>query len=561
MNRYRPTVMISLCIGLMTLFVSGAALGQTARRILVLPFQIHSKEDLSFLKKGIADMLSSRLAQEGKVELINPEDALRGGPEPADAAAAIELGGRVKADYVIFGSLTLFGESISTDARLLDVAQQKPLVTFNRFGKSRDAAIAHVNEFADDINAGVFGRRETGTRAALPAGGVVADSRRHPEKVFNESGGMGSGFTDDRPGEGRARDFTVWRSRNYAMHIKGLAVGDVDGDGLNETVTISDETVTIFRHSGGRFQKLAEIKAEGRVVLATVDVADINANGRAEIFVTAEELDGDDRANYITKRLRSFVLEWSGTAYARIADDQRWYYRVLRIPGRGDLLLGQSRGFESLFYGPVYALAWMNGGYEQVDRQRLPQNVNVYSYATGDVMNDGRETVVAFTPSDYLRVYGSDHDKEWESGDPLGGSNIFFEIPEKGSSPQDPTPERNSHYIAQRILLVDMDKDGKNEVIVVNNRDSFKKVFSKIRSFKSGYVQSLAWDTLGLYPTWRTRSVSGYISDYAVADFDNDGQQELVFAVDTDPNPWLAKNAKSYVVSWKPQEKPTELKK
>ena len=561
MKRYRKSIMISLCLGLAIVLMNGAARGQAVRRILILPFQIHAREDLSFLKKGIADMLSSRLVQEGKVELINPEAALTGEPEPADAAAALKLGVRVKADYVVFGSLTLFGDSISTDARLIDVAQQKPVVIFNRLGQSRDAAIEHVNAFADQINADIFGRTETVRRPAAAPGGGVPDSRRHPEKVFNESSGLGSDYSFNRPGESRALDFTIWRSRNYGMHIKGLAVGDVDGDGLKETVTISDDAITIFRHHGGRFQKLAEIKNDTQVVLVTVDVADINANGRAEIFVTAEDLTGDERANYITKRLRSFVLEWNGTAYARLVDDQHWYYRVIRVPDRGDKLLAQRRGFEDLFRGPVYAMAWVNGGYEQADRQRLPRGVNVYSYTMGDVKNDGQEAIVAFTPTDYLRVYTGDREKEWESGEQMGGSNIFFEVPDKGSSPQDPVPDRENHYIAQRIQVADLDNNGRNEVIVVDNRDSFKKVFSKIRSFKSGYVQSLEWDALGLHLNWRTRSVSGYISDCAVADFDNDGRLEVVFAVDTDPNPWLEKNAKSYVVSWRPKPQSAAPKK
>ena len=108
------------------------------------------------------------------------------------------------------------------------------------------------------------------------------------------------------------------------------------------------------------------------------------------------------------------------------------------------------------------------------------------------------------------------------------------------------------YYIAQRIHVVDMEGDGKNEVVVVNNRETLGKALSRFRSYKSGHIECLFWDALGLYPKWKTRDVSGYISDYAVADFDNDGSLELVFAVDTDMNPFMTSKAKSYLVSWKP---------
>jgi hypothetical protein len=42
---------------------------------------------------------------------------------------------------------------------------------------------------------------------------------------------------------------------------------------------------------------------------------------------------------------------------------------------------------------------------------------------------------------------------------------------------------------------------------------------------------ALTWDGIGLVPSWKTRQISGFIQDFAVGDFDNDGQTELVAAV------------------------------
>jgi hypothetical protein len=45
----------------------------------------------------------------------------------------------------------------------------------------------------------------------------------------------------------------------------------------------------------------------------------------------------------------------------------------------------------------------------------------------------------------------------------------------------------------------------------------------------SGFV----WDGVGLAPRWKTRQFSGFIQDFNVGDFDNDGQDELVAALVT----------------------------
>ncbi|GAG97050.1 unnamed protein product, partial [marine sediment metagenome] len=78
-------------------------------------------------------MLSSRLSLEDKVVLISKEEvsrAIKDLPEPINQETAFSLATKLEADYVLFGSLTVFGESISTDARFFDVHQKKPVVVF-----------------------------------------------------------------------------------------------------------------------------------------------------------------------------------------------------------------------------------------------------------------------------------------------------------------------------------------------------------------------------------------------------------------------------------------------
>jgi hypothetical protein len=83
---------------------------------------------------------------------------------------------------------------------------------------------------------------------------------------------------------------------------------------------------------------------------------------------------------------------------------------------------------------------------------------------------------------------------------------------------------------------------------MVNNIDRTGRLLERFRVFRSGHVKCMTWETVGLYDKWRTRSVSGYISDLAVADFDNDGKLELVTPV-VSRTGYLASDARSFIMA------------
>ena len=140
-----------------------SALAADVKRIALLPFKINAEKDLSFLQDGIFDMLSTRLAKEGRVEVISRaqvdaamQSAAASGT--VNEAAARSIGSRLNADFVLFGSLTVLGENVSIDAKMVDISGGQPTLTF--FDQSRDlgAVITKINLMAADINAKVFDR-------------------------------------------------------------------------------------------------------------------------------------------------------------------------------------------------------------------------------------------------------------------------------------------------------------------------------------------------------------------------------------------------------------------
>jgi hypothetical protein len=521
-------------------FIVSVSSAATPSKILILPLTIHSEKDLSFLQHGIEDMLFTRLALEGKTSLINREQvrkALDQTPGPINEQTALLMGDKLQADYVLFGSLTIFGNSISANCRFVDVHQKKPVVIFYRSGKSRDDIPEHINIFAAQINETVFGHETLAYKPDLqpsPGAGVLDDIK--PPKLPPTPESLPSADAQTVAEEPAKTTFSLWKSRNFKERIRGVAVGDVDGDGRNETVFISSQDIFIYRFNNKIFEKVAEINGKGANAYLGVDIADVNNNGKSEIFIT-------NFPSGNAYRLMSFVLEWEGVKFKKITDNEKWYYRTLNTPARGRIIIGQKQGIEDLFFPGIHELKWNDGRYESAGRLDLPKRTNIFGFTSGDVFNDGREMILSFTKGEQIRIHDHKGNEVWTSIEQYGGSPVYIEFP----SESDPK-EEDYIYLFQRIHVKDIDKDGKNEVIVVKNSVKIGRVFKRLRAFGSGRVECLAWEDFGLYPKWKTRDVSKYISDCVIADFDNDGNDEVVFSVVAKTS-MISKNDRSFIGS------------
>ncbi|MGD9332349.1 MAG: VCBS repeat-containing protein [Desulfobacterales bacterium] len=524
------------------------------RRVLIVPFSIHADKDLTFLRKGITAMLSSRLTDMGKVVVMDQAaaaDIIKDLPSPLNREAASEAGRQTGADYVAFGSLTVFGGSISTDARFVETATNTLLVTFNETGQTQGDVIGHINRFSQEVNTRVFGRAADPSAAAAPAPAdapeAVDPDQMNPEKkIWRSDGGMRIQASNPDTDEADAK---LWRSRRFKFKIEGLGMGDVDGDGDNEVVFSSDREAAVYRFKDGRFVKVADIDIDAGRTCIGLDVGDINSNGRAEIFLTA-------RAENFHPR--SIVLEWDGSAFIPIYEGP-WYFRVAWDPQtERPTLYGQRGGVRTVFAGPVWSMAWIDGAYAPQNKITLPEEASVFGFASGDMTGDGQPNTVAFVRKDRLQLSTSGGREEWTSVEPYGGRYTWMMTVEEYKRGQkqsrtsvDPLPDE-LFFVPQRVLLTDFDRDGRKEVLVVKNEDITGGVMSRVRSYREGRFENLAWDNVGLRALWRTRKFSGYISDYNIGDFNNDGAQEIVFAVVKKVGDPMTGDSKSYLVSWNP---------
>ena len=519
------------------------------QRVAVLPFKINAEKDLSFLRDGIVDMLASRLSWEDKVVVLSRVETARvleTVASPITEGTAREIGTRLGVDYVLFGSLTVFGNSVSIDAKMVDISGSKPPLTFFNQSQQMDQVIPGIDLFATDINDKIFGR-------AMPARQVYApsqtpqeqtDLRTHPEKLFAQ------GF-DDRemeesqrvaPGpafmatkEARSQSAQFWKSHSLKERIVGLAIGDTDHDGKQETIILTPHTVELYRFEKSRFYKINTIADHHLDNFIGVDVADINGNGYPEIFVSA--------LNPLKNMISSFVLEFNGQTYTEIVKDSRWYYRVVGDNTRGTILLGQRHVTQNPFSGAIFEMVWNDSDYEPANQVLRSNRANAMGVALGNAMNDGSEVDVVFDNLDYLKIFDSAGNDIWKDGEHSGGTPEYFELRE-GSV-------EDKIYYPMRIVIRDIDRDGKNEVITVNNK-RLSELLS-YRKYTEGEIEIRGWDGIGLAVLWRTRKLSGHFSDFAVGDFDNDGKDELIAALVIRTGSVVTTEPKSTVIAYELQ--------
>jgi len=514
-------------------------------RVVIIPFKMNAEKDLIFLQNGIYDMLSSRLASSDKVQVIGREETekvLEAVTGPVNEISARETGEKLNADFVLFGSLTVFGNSVSIDAKMVDVSGSKPTLAFFDHSQGMDEVIPRINIIAKDINEKVFGIKTVRTTPP-PTSSTQApedqkrDIHAHPENLLKKTPTKkDSGSVDSSPfvmQQRRGGETPMFRkSRNFKMKICSIALGDVDGDGKVETVTISNQKVLILRNENGRFTKIKEISGRNNQKFIAVDVADIKKDGRAEIFVTC--------VNKIAGTLDSFVLEFDGRDFKPIAKGEKWYFNVYKTPDNNPVLLGQKRGISDLFFPGIYELTWSNGSYESKDKVSLPKKTTIFGFATGDVMNNGNESVVAFEDNDRLRIFSPSGEKIWETDERFGGSNNFLLK----------TPDSEKRvFLPQRVFITDLNRDGNYEVTVVKNHSITGHLFRQSVVYNGAQIVSLFWDGLGLALNWSTQKVSGYFSDIAIGDIDNDGKPEIAAAVISSQGS-LFKKTKSSIITY-----------
>ena len=497
------TFLMGLLICPVTSTWSQARDSQKTYKVAILPFLIHSQENLDYLREGIYDILASRITVEGRITVVDRTTVERAlyeeRPMRLDEASAEKIGMRVGADYIVLGSITKVGDYISLDARLISITEDKPPLGVFAQTKGIDDVMMKIGDFSQDIGNKILGRRAVAGRAGEP--GRSPQIQRDRTRLDTEG---------------------LKKSQTFSFEIKGIDIGDVNGDKKNELVVMDHHDLYIFKYDGEKLNLLQKIEAGYQYDFLTLDVADVNRNGYAEIIVSA----------VVEDDVRSFILEYEEGKFRKITEKSGWFFRVLEHPKEGPVLMGQQMGSEGLAVGPIYKMVWKKKSFEKGPKMPFPKETQIYSLAMADVRGKGKPELIRFDRLEYLNILSDDGKDSWGGKDRFGGTNNFYETRKKreeGYRHFEAPPWRV--FIPGRIVVRDLDGDGTPEIIVNKNEFTTGTILEKVKAYEKGEVYNLVWGENKLVTNWKTREITGYITDYQVKDIENKGEEELVVGV------------------------------
>lgn len=223
-------------------------------------------------------------------------------------------------------------------------------------------------------------------------------------------------FTDREP----------WRKFNLPGG-QIVAMGDVDGNGTADFVVSDGRNIRIYSVDR-ELRELWTIAGEGEGEHLSLDVLDVNGNGRAEIFVTsvvnAGRISTAEHELYTEPiSVNSFVLEFDPSqGYSRIGDSMPYFLRVM-----GKNLLMQGFNAQSIFGGPVFSAVWQDGRYLPGDPLELPEMALIYGFTMVDWYSTGETDLLTFDSGGYLYLYGQGGQLKWRSPESYGPFPFSFE--------------------------------------------------------------------------------------------------------------------------------------
>ncbi|MEA3363676.1 MAG: VCBS repeat-containing protein [Thermodesulfobacteriota bacterium] len=301
----------------------------------------------------------------------------------------------------------------------------------------------------------------------------------------------------------------IWTGQNLDGNPAGLAVADLDGDGRLETAVAMENRLQILRMTDGKLAPVAIINFPNGVHLLSLDVADIDANGIPELYLTANA----------GTELSSQVVEFVQGSYQLTINRVPWFFRVIDLPQQGRTLLAQAMGDpENHFSGQPFRVLRSGNKLTRGTDFPLSAKLNLFSFTTFKGANNDL-LYAHVSNNDYLHVTTPGGAAIWESGDHFGGTDVFFNIKEDTKNEL-----VQPVYIQKRLLTLPT-----GEILVPQNDGS--RIFERYRNFNKSRVIALKWNGIALQQSWSTLDQNGYLADFTLADADNDGQNELVMVV------------------------------
>jgi hypothetical protein len=535
-------ILITFFLGLNMNTVSASESPQ--KTLALLPLKINAQKDLSYLKNGLRNMLSSRLAANTGYKIADAslvEKNLSTSGPLVQPDQLQELGKKIGADFVLTVDLTSIGTSYSLDAKVFKSDGSLPVETFYSSANNENELISSVDKLARDIAERSFKKRVPApsmptvaypSTPNIPAAPSSSFQTAHPDRAFMQPGQYGTqtgGSPFIKPmGVSGHTGFT--KTQNLSYSIQGLDVGDIDGDGTDDVVIASPNKITAYHLIGNRLQKFGEISTLVKNRLISVNIADLDKNGKAEIYATG--------VDWITPD--SFAVEWGGNDFTYLFKGEKWYVKPMDIPGPGLILAGQHGGVDSPFTSGIYEMEIINGSLQSKEPLAVPDKINLYDFSMADMDGNGKVELINIDQRDRLKVLQTSGRQIWKADDRfggglryVGGKSRYAQSQGADSSLEDIDGaegiSEDRIYIPSRIIVQDLNNDNLPDIIINKNLSTASRMLKNLKSYPSGELHGLSWNGIGLSELWRTKKLDGYVASYQLVKDKQDKNKAVLY--------------------------------
>jgi hypothetical protein len=321
-------------------------------------------------------------------------------------------------------------------------------------------------------------------------------------------------FGDEIVGEGTGRreiprpSGAISRSNTIPGNVLSAALGDLDGNGEVDLVAAYPDGIAVYAIEGDELREKGRIPAWGGG-LVRIFAADLNRNGLAEVVAV----------RYAGGSARSDIWERDGTAYRRIAGDVPLFLRPLHMGDEGIVLLGQESHPEGVYEGPVFRLSLDRDAAGNLnDRGEmlpLPPGTGIYDFVFLREGPGGGRRFARINSRDRLDLFDG-------GGRRIGESMDFLSRTEAGSADPFAAPvteggrEVPHRALPSRLIPVDLDGDGTDEIMTVGNLSAAGRFFEAVRFSVDSEVLAFVQDGASLRLAWRTNPTGSYARDWIV---------------------------------------------
>ncbi len=494
-------------------------------------FDKNSAGKYAYLRDSIQAMLAGRLAANESVNVLEKtfsQEELNS-LKKKGTQSPLAIAGK-KADYLLTGELFALTSGLEILVDLYPLLPEKEVQHFSIIVKTTDTLIADVEQLARDIAETAFGVKPLMAGQETNNGTVGGQSgfvTAHPEAAYKKNlytgtiiGVAGSGVTT----KGRGARMTA----KVPVDMQAMAVGDVTGNGKQEILLLAGSELRLFATDENAIVQVAKTAISPNLVGHALNLADLDGDGKDEIYISATD------GLYVSSLIMNYA---PGIGLQVVARNIAWYLRPIQVPGKGWRLAGQKRGIAKIdLVQPGVFLVSLDAANKIIegDRLPLPPSVNLFDFTYADLDGDGFSEIIAVDEKEKLRVYSPGNELMWVSKNNFASSKIYLGPSRGGATSEQDTRNftvdedaaRELIFVPSRIIVTDIEKDGRQEIVVSEGEKVGFGYFNRLRFYHSGAIVSLAWTGSMLSESWRTGNFKGYVADYGFTMLDTAQLQE-----------------------------------